>query len=310
MKLRPTYSVIALAALIAPLAQAETKAFPTGPFSSIEAKGGVDVVYTPDSSAAVEVEQADGDFSDILIETEGETLVISRVSLSGKRGWYKNTSVNRKNGVTTVKVNGDRKPSYTVRVSAPSLTALSAANSAFIDASGLSGDRIDASASSSADINLAGSATVSDIRASSSGSVNAANFRVGALLIDASSSGDVVATSKGGDVTVEASSSSDVEITAEDAGRVEIRASSSADIELDGSCSTLDAKASSSADISARDLVCENVSITTSSSGDATVNATSSLVARASSGGDVNVYGDPTTRDADESSGGDVSYRN
>jgi hypothetical protein len=89
---------------------------------------------------------------------------------------------------------------------------------------------------------------------------------------------------------------------------VTIASSSGADIELSGTAETVDADASSGAGIDAEDLVAETVTAAASSGASLSVHATASLRAEASSGGDIDVSGNPASRDVDESSGGDVRF--
>ena len=76
-------ALISLSALsIAALpALAETKDFPVGSFSSIDVNGGIKVLYETGAETTVIVEQAEGDFSDISIETDDGELQIGRESL-------------------------------------------------------------------------------------------------------------------------------------------------------------------------------------------------------------------------------------
>ncbi|HBN94318.1 MAG TPA: hypothetical protein DEB28_16880, partial [Hyphomonas sp.] len=76
-------ALISLSALsIAALpALAETKDFPVGSFSNIDVNGGIKVLYETGAETTVIVEQAEGDFSDISIETDDGELQIGRESL-------------------------------------------------------------------------------------------------------------------------------------------------------------------------------------------------------------------------------------
>ena len=87
-----------------------------------------------------------------------------------------------------------------------------------------------------------------------------------------------------------------------------IDASSSADIEIEGACNSIEVDASSSADIEANELTCRSASIDASSSADVSVYASESVMAHASSGGDIYVAGKPQVRDVSKSSGGDVDF--
>ena len=73
---RTAMSLLAIAAALAPMAYAETRSFPAGDFTGIDTSGVVDVVFETGETASVEVEQEDGDFSDIYIGQDGSTLEI------------------------------------------------------------------------------------------------------------------------------------------------------------------------------------------------------------------------------------------
>ena len=264
--------LIALAAAFAPIASAESKSFPAGDFTAIDTRGAVDVIFETGPDASISVEQDDGDFSDIFIEQNGQTLLVSRNSLRNKAGWARNVSLSTKNGHKVVKVNGKRVPSYTIRVTAPALEEVSVANS------------------SSADL-------------------DAKQLAATNLDLDVSSSADATAKVLGGKLTLEASSSADATIEATGSERIEINASSSADVEISGTCQALNVSASSSADVSADDLKCVNGDILASSGGDVDAYISGKLEARASSGSDITVRGNPASRDVRESSGGDIEIK-
>ncbi|HSO89497.1 MAG TPA: head GIN domain-containing protein [Draconibacterium sp.] len=128
--------------------------------------------------------------------------------------------------------------------------------------------------------------------------------------IDASSGSDVKSenTLKGEELKVSASSGSDVELDVY-YKNVWVDTSSGSDAKLSGKTKTLNAEASSGSDIKAQDLESSICKVKVSSGSDATVNVTDELYANASSGADVNYYGNPQIKDIDESSGGDVSQR-
>jgi len=107
----------------------------------------------------------------------------------------------------------------------------------------------------------------------------------------------------------EASSGSDVTISGIDAASLELKASSGADLSASGSCETLEVESSSGSDVHAFNLTCGDVTARSSSGSDIRVQATTSIDASASSGSDVWVRGDPSERDVEESSGGDVTIR-
>ena len=128
--------------------------------------------------------------------------------------------------------------------------------------------------------------------------------------IDASSGSDVKSenTLKGDVLKVNSSSGSDVvlDVVYKD---VSLDASSGADIKMSGKAKTVRASASSGSDINARNLEAVIGHANASSGADVVVHATGEIYANASSGGDVSYYGNPSVKNIDESSGGDVSQR-
>ncbi|MEH6696641.1 MAG: DUF2807 domain-containing protein [Hyphomonas sp.] len=301
--------LIALAAAIAPIASAETKSFPAGDFTAIDTRGAVDVIFETGPDASIKVEQDEGDFSDIFIDQSGQTLLVSRNSLRNKAGWARNVSLSTKNGHKVVKVNGKRVPSYTIRVTAPALEEVSVSNSSSLSASGLDASTFSGSVSSSADLTLSGIVEKAKLRASSSADLNAKQLAATNLDLDVSSSADAYATVLDGTLTLEASSSADATVEATGSERIEVDASSSADVNISGTCLALDVSASSSGDVSADDLKCVSGKIQASSGANVEVYITGDLEARASSGSDITVRGNPETRDVRESSGGDIEIK-
>ncbi|WP_186767261.1 head GIN domain-containing protein [Devosia ginsengisoli] len=107
---------------------------------------------------------------------------------------------------------------------------------------------------------------------------------------------------------LDASSGADIKVTDAVLGHAIVSASSGSDIEISGSADTVEADASSGSDIDADDLVASNVAAEASSGANVSVHATAGIKADASSGGDIEVRGNPADRDVDTSSGGDVSF--
>lgn len=104
---------------------------------------------------------------------------------------------------------------------------------------------------------------------------------------------------------ISASSSGDMVVEVR-AGEIEISASSSADIDISGEAQKAMIKASSSADILGKNLKTQKAKISASSSADVEIAVSESIQARASSGADINYYGNPSNKDISRSSGGDV----
>jgi hypothetical protein len=116
------------------------------------------VVYEAAATPSIVVEQAENDFSDIYLDFEGDTLIVSRNSIRNRSGWFNNVSINTKNDRKVIKVNGKRVPYYVVRVSGPDLDGVLVKRSAKLTAIGVDSDNFDAAASSSGELELAGSA--------------------------------------------------------------------------------------------------------------------------------------------------------
>jgi putative autotransporter adhesin-like protein len=105
-------------------------------------------------------------------------------------------------------------------------------------------------------------------------------------------------------LVLSASSGADLEFFGEDVPAMLLNVSSGAEIEAGGSCGTVTLNASSGAEISASDLKCISADASASSGADIDLFARD-VVARASSGGDIQVYGAINVT-ASDSSGGDV----
>ncbi|MEN8118431.1 MAG: head GIN domain-containing protein [Bacteroidota bacterium] len=125
--------------------------------------------------------------------------------------------------------------------------------------------------------------------------------------IVASSGSDVKSenTLEGESLDVRTSSGSDVDIEVF-YKNFSIDASSGSDAEISGKVKFLTAEASSGSDIDAHKLESKICKVRASSGSDITVTVTDELYAKASSGADIRYYGNPQTRDTDESSGGDI----
>lgn len=104
---------------------------------------------------------------------------------------------------------------------------------------------------------------------------------------------------------ISASSAGNMELEL-DVNELSISVSSAAEIELKGKCKTLNADASSAGEIDAYDFNAQSVVAQASSAGSIHVHAVNSLVANASSGGDVRYKGNPEKFMANSSSGGSV----
>ncbi len=106
-----------------------------------------------------------------------------------------------------------------------------------------------------------------------------------------------------------ASSGADLTASGIDAGEFSASVSSGAEATLSGTCGTIKARGSSGADLNAEALKCTRAVADVSSGADLDLNATDSVDADASSGGDITVYGGAKNTNIDKSSGGDVTIR-
>jgi hypothetical protein len=313
--MKRTLTALATIALIAaPAALAEGKAYSVSDFDSIEVGAAMHVVYKSGNDTSVRVETSSGDYSDALIETRGDTLHVSRNSVSKKRGWSwfgGGQSINVSDDGKTIKVNGKKVPVYTVYVTAPDLDSVKASQSSRFTSQTINGGSIDISASSSAEIKVAGSVSEARLSASSSGELDAGGLKAGSAKISASSSGEVDAAVTGtGDTNISASSSGEVKLASAAAASFVVSASSGAGVELSGACNSISVSASSGAEVDGEGLQCKSATVNASSGADVELYATGSASGNASSGAAVSFAGKPTLQDGSKSSGGSVSFTN
>jgi hypothetical protein len=111
-------------------------------------------------------------------------------------------------------------------------------------------------------------------------------------------------------LALDASSGSTINLTGAGLRLLTASASSGSDIKLTGSAEEIELNASSGADIEADELEAVAGRLEASSGADISARLTEQVRARASSGGDIDVEGNPTQRDIDTSSGGDVHIEN
>lgn len=126
--------------------------------------------------------------------------------------------------------------------------------------------------------------------------------------VGASSGADVIVsgTLEAENLTLDASSGADLEVDVF-AKNLYLDSSSGADLKVSGKASELSADASSGSDIKAKDLIVINCKAEVSSGADITVHVKERLEVDASSGGDVNYYGNPTAvKTSDNKSAGSV----
>jgi hypothetical protein len=127
--------------------------------------------------------------------------------------------------------------------------------------------------------------------------------------LEASAGADIKAQGVTSDqLDVTASSGANISLRDARLGTVRAGSSSGADLTLSGTADSISAQSSSGADLDAGDLVAATAKAEASSGANVSVHATARLQANASSGGDIDVYGNPAERDVDASSGGDVNF--
>ena len=300
----------------------ENKTYDLKGFTGVHASAAVDVEITQGDAFSVSAYTESGDFSGLELRVEDGVLIATRPEeiWKGKNtsSWQrffgigsndKNISIERVNGQRVIKINGERVPTYTVRVTAPSIDRLDASSSSIVTAQEIktrdltiktstsgdinaevAGGDVSVDASTSGDVVVSGTCEKLDVKASTSGDVKASDLTAQQIDLRASTSGNIRAKVSGGNVSVDASTSGDVV--------------------LSGTCDNLDIKATSSADVKASDLTCQNGDLRASSGADITVILTETVNAHASSGGDILVRGGAKPIKVKESSGGDVSIRN
>jgi hypothetical protein len=219
---------IAIAAIAlstaAPLpALAETRTYDVGNFEGIDVSAGIEVIFETGTAKSVSVENKDGDFSDIIVESKGGELVLKRPR---KMGW------------------GRRRAPYTVTVGAPSLSSIEASSGSSVSGDGLSGPRANVEVSSGADVEIGGIDAETVIAQASSGASMEIAGTCTSIDADASSG----ATLDAGDLICErltADVSSGASIEAHASRSVRADASSGGSVKAFGGASDVSAEKSS-----------------------------------------------------------------
>jgi hypothetical protein len=125
----------------------------------------------------------------------------------------------------------------------------------------------------------------------------------------ASAAADVDVAQGSSDVlSLDSSSGASMAVQDVNGGRVSANASSGANLTVGGSCDQMIGNASSGGNLTAQDFNCRNVEVDTSSGGHASVRATVSIDADASSGGSIAVFGRAPDVHSNTSSGGSISF--
>jgi hypothetical protein len=128
--------------------------------------------------------------------------------------------------------------------------------------------------------------------------------------VKATSGADVYSeeTLKVNDISISSTSGADINISV-DANTVETNSTSGSDIEISGVSNKHISSATSGASIDAYNLLSKNVIAKVTSGADINVYASESLDAKATSGGDIDFKGNPKNVNKKSSSGGDISAK-
>ena len=318
----------------------QSKTYNFSGFTGVYASAAVDVELTQGDAFSVVAYTENGDFSGLELRVEDGVLIATRPeeiwkgeNTSSWRRFFgtgssdKNISTKRVDGQRVIKINGERVPTYTVRVTTPSIDRLGASSSSSITAKGIkardlaiktstsgninaevTGSDVSVEASTSSNVVVSGTYEKLDIKASTSGDVAASGI-CEKLDAKASTSGDVKASDlTARQIDLRASTSGNIRATVS-GGNASADARTSGDVALSGTCDNLDAKASTSGEVKANDLTCQHGNLRSSSGADISVTLTETVSAHASSGGDILVRGGAKPVKVKESSGGDVSIR-
>ncbi len=170
MSRRITLIALALASATALPALAETRTYDVGNFDAIDVSAGIVVIYETDAARSVVVENEDGNFDDIIVETKGGELVLKRPK---KMGW------------------GRKRAPYTVTVGAESISSVEASSGSSVRGSGLTGPRAKVEVSSGADVEIIGIAAETVVAQASSGSSMDLSGTCNTINADASSGADL-----------------------------------------------------------------------------------------------------------------------
>ncbi|KJD31160.1 hypothetical protein PK35_16085 [Tamlana nanhaiensis] len=110
------------------------------------------------------------------------------------------------------------------------------------------------------------------------------------------------------DLSLKSTSGSDMKLDV-NTQTLNCKATSGSDLRLSGKTLKLHAEATSGSDITAADLVAQSSDVKATSGAGITVNTTETLIAKATSGGDVKYYGNPKTVDKSDSSAGSIKQQ-
>jgi hypothetical protein len=164
----PALGVAAVVAAVALPAVAETRTYSLDGFEKVSASAGVEVILKQ-GPYAISVNEPKGKFDKLKLEVKGDTLIVSRQNSSGF--WGNNAD-------------------FTVTVTAPAYTGVSASSGSDVEGERLSLRDLDISVSSGASIELDGSCTVMKVSVSSGGDFDGEDLKCETASISASSGAD------------------------------------------------------------------------------------------------------------------------
>lgn len=194
-------------------ATAETKNYTVGDFNQIDVSAGVEVIFQAGETQSIVAENTNGKFEKLILETRGDTLVISRKSQS----WF----------------GGRNRERYKVVVTAPAVSSVEASSGANVKATGIIGDQVALSVSSGASLFAANiEAGYVDLEASSGSDLDA--FGTCDKADFSSSSGASIDADELVCNSIDASASSGSSVRAHATVKVEGTASSGASVKVVG----------------------------------------------------------------------------
>jgi len=224
-------SAIACAALSLP-ALADTQSYSETGFTKLSAAAGVDVSFSTGRDFSITAYNRNGDFEDLIIEREGDTLLVYRKSNYGWSWW-------------------NQRENYKVTVTAPSLNSVKASSGSDVEGSGLKGSQIsirsssgsdivikgisggdvDLKSSSGSDIKVSGTCETADIKSSSGSDINARGLQCETVYAKASSGSDISAYASE-TLTAKASSGADIDVRGNPTQTAELDKSSGGSISI------------------------------------------------------------------------------
>ncbi|NQY39316.1 MAG: DUF2807 domain-containing protein [Henriciella sp.] len=225
----PVASLIALG--FAGAASAETRTYDVGSFTAIDISAGLDLNFEQGAAGPVTVENKKGDFSDIVVEVRGDTLVLKRKK--NNWGW------------------GRKRQRYDITVSAPAISSVEASSGSDVIGRGMTGSQISIDVSSGSDVTLTGVEGGTVTIETSSGSDASVSGKCETVRADSSSGSDIEAQDlvcQNG--MADASSGSDISIHV--TSSVNAEASSGADVDVYGGPTDVTSDKSSGGSVSIR----------------------------------------------------------